>query len=102
MPLCADASTSGLGDLRRRELLPRDAFDAWAAPRGALFAGSRQEVIDKILWEHELLGHDRFLAQIRLARLPLADTARSIELLATNVLPTIRRETASQPKVSVR
>ena len=74
--------------------LPRDAFDAWAGPRGALFAGSPQEIIDKVLWEHELLGHDRFLAQVGLGGLPFADTARSIELLATEVLPVIRRETA--------
>ena len=46
-----------------------------------------QEIIDKILWEHELLGHDRFLAQIGLGGLPFADTARSIELLATEILP---------------
>ena len=75
--------------------LPRDAFDAWAGPRGALFAGSPQEIIDKVLWEHELLGHDRFLAQIGLGGLPFAETARSIELLATEVLPIVRREVSS-------
>jgi len=85
----------------RDQLLPRDDFDAWAGPHGALFAGSPQEVIDKILWERELLGHDRFLAQIGLGGLPFDATARSIELLATEVLPTIRRETASQPNVTV-
>ena len=84
----------------RGQLLPRDAFDAWASPRGALFAGSPQEVIDKILWEHELLGHDRFLAQIGLGGLPFADTARSIELLATEVLPVVRRETEQRPHSS--
>lgn len=81
----------------RGQLLPRSAFDDWAGPRGALFAGSPQE-IDKILWEHELLGHDRFLAQIGLGGLPFADTARSIELLATDVLPVIRRETRTASK----
>lgn len=79
----------------RGHQLPRSAFDDWAGPRGALFAGSPQEIIDKILWEHELLGHDRFLAQIGLGGLPFADTARSIELLAAEVLPVVRRETAS-------
>ncbi len=79
----------------RGQLLPRDAFDSWAGPRGALFAGSPQEIIDKILWEHEILGHDRFLAQIGLGGLPFAETARSIELLATDVLPVIRRETSA-------
>jgi probable LLM family oxidoreductase len=71
--------------------LPRDAFDSWAGPQGALFAGSTQEVVEKILWEHEILGHERFLAQIGLGGLPFAETARSIELLATEVLPAVRR-----------
>jgi probable LLM family oxidoreductase len=84
----------------RGQLLSRDAFEGWASPRGALFAGSPQEVIDKILWEHELLGHDRFLAQIGLGGLPFADTARSIELLATEVLPVVRRETGATGTVT--
>jgi alkanesulfonate monooxygenase SsuD/methylene tetrahydromethanopterin reductase-like flavin-dependent oxidoreductase (luciferase family) len=82
----------------RGKPLPRDAFDAWSAPRGALFAGSPQEIIDKILWEHEILGHERFLAQIGLGGLPYSETARSIELLATEILPVIRRETARRPE----
>jgi len=85
----------------RGQRLPRDAFDAWAGPDGALVAGSPQEVIDKILWEHQLLGHDRFLAQIGLGGLPFAETARSIELLATEVLPVIRREAALEPALQV-
>jgi probable LLM family oxidoreductase len=97
----------------RGQFLSRDAFDAWAGPTGALFAGSPQEIIDKIMWEHDLLGHDRFLAQIGLGGLPFADTARSIELLATDVLPVVRRElgdirastlptTAVSPSATVR
>ncbi len=77
--------------------LPRDTFETWAGPRGALVVGSPQQVIEKILWEHELLGHDRFLAQIGLGGLPFPHTARSIELLASEVLPVVRRETARSP-----
>ncbi len=73
--------------------LSRDAFDAWAAPHGALFCGSAQEIVDKMLWEHEILGHTRFLAQVGLGGLPFKETARSIELLATEVLPVVRRAT---------
>ena len=72
--------------------LPRDAFEAWAGPRGALFAGSPQEVVEKILWEHEILGHRRFLAQIGLGGLPFAPTAEAVDLLAIEVLPVVRRE----------
>ena len=81
----------------RGRALPRDAFEEWAGPRGALFAGSPAEIVDKILWEHELLGHDRFLAQIGLGGLPFAATAQSIELLATEVLPAVRRALAPGP-----
>jgi len=76
--------------------LGRDAFDAWASPHGALFCGSPAEIIDKMLWEHELLGHTRFLAQIGLGALPFKETARSIELLATEVLPEVRRATSTR------
>lgn len=70
--------------------LDRDTFDAWAGPGGALFAGSPAEVVDKILWEHEMLGHTRFLAQVGLGGLAQRDTLRGIELLATEVLPQVR------------
>lgn len=77
--------------------LDRESFDAWAAPRGALFAGSPAEIVDKILWEHEILGHTRFLAQVGLGGLSQADTLRSIELLATEVLPAVRAAIGSGP-----
>lgn len=81
--------------------LARDAFDAWASPHGALFWGSPQEIIDKVLWEYEMFGHPRFVAQIGLGGLPFKETARSIELPASEVLPVVRRATrASQANVT--
>jgi alkanesulfonate monooxygenase SsuD/methylene tetrahydromethanopterin reductase-like flavin-dependent oxidoreductase (luciferase family) len=77
----------------RGDALTREAFDAWASPHGALFCGSPQEIIDKLLWEFELLGHSCFLAQIGLGGLPFKETAHSIELLASEVLPVVRRAT---------
>ena len=73
--------------------LDRQALDAWAGPRGALFAGSPAEIIDKILWEHDILGHTRFLAQVGLGGLSQRDTLASIELLATEILPAVRAAT---------
>jgi probable LLM family oxidoreductase len=70
--------------------IDRAVLDAWSAPDGALFAGSPAEIVDKILWEHEMLGHTRFLAQVGLGGLSQRDTLRSIELLATEVLPEVR------------
>jgi probable LLM family oxidoreductase len=79
-------------NMPRAGALSRDGFDAWAAPHGALFVGSPAEIVDKILWEHSILGHDRFLAQVGLGGLGQPQTLRSIELLATEVLPAVRRE----------
>jgi len=82
-------------NMPRAGRLDREAFEAWASPKGALFAGSPAQIIDKILWEHEMLGHSRFLAQVGLGGLSQAQTLRSIELLATEVLPAVRAALAS-------
>jgi len=62
-----------------------------ASPRGSLFVGSPQEIADKILYEHELFGHQRFLAQIDIGGMPSSKVAQVIELLAGDVLPMVRR-----------
>jgi alkanesulfonate monooxygenase SsuD/methylene tetrahydromethanopterin reductase-like flavin-dependent oxidoreductase (luciferase family) len=70
----------------------RGQFEAMRAPRGALLVGDPQEVIDKILFEHELFRHDRFLAQMALGAMPHAGVMRAIELLGTVVAPAVRSE----------
>ena len=68
----------------------REVYDQRAAATGPIFVGSPQQIVDKLMYERELFGHDRFLAQLDIGGLPYAKVARSIELLATHVLPTIR------------
>ena len=58
---------------------------------GPIFVGSPQQIVDKLMYERELFGHDRFLAQVDTGGLPYAKVAQSIELLATQVLPAINR-----------
>lgn len=70
--------------------IPRDEYEKRAAADGPLFVGSPQEIVDKMLWERELFGHQRYLAQIDIGGLPFARVARTIELLEAKVLPAIR------------
>jgi alkanesulfonate monooxygenase SsuD/methylene tetrahydromethanopterin reductase-like flavin-dependent oxidoreductase (luciferase family) len=70
--------------------VPREVFETRAAPQGPIFVGSPQEIIDKLGYERSLFGHDRVLAQIDIGGLPYSKVSRSIELLATQVLPAIR------------
>lgn len=67
-------------------------YEQLASPQGALFVGSPQQIVDKILYEYGLFGHDRFLAQIDIGGLPFAKVAQVIEILATKVAPVVRRE----------
>ena len=71
----------------------RAQFDGLRSPQGALVAGSPQEVIDKILAQHEVFQHQRFLAQIGIGTLPHARIMRAIELLGTVVAPAVRKAT---------
>jgi probable LLM family oxidoreductase len=68
----------------------RQDFDALRTRRGALVVGSVQEVVEKILFQHELFGHDRFLMQTSVGSLQHAKVLRSIELLGTEVAPAVR------------
>ncbi|HLB17696.1 MAG TPA: LLM class flavin-dependent oxidoreductase [Gaiellaceae bacterium] len=74
----------------------RPDFDALRTRRGALVVGSPQEVIDKILFQHEIFEHDRFLGQISVGTLPHDKVMRSIELFGTEVAPVVRKEFASR------
>ena len=74
----------------------REQFEASCTLRGANMVGSPQEVIDKILYQYEIFGHDRFLLQMSVCSIPHKELLRSIELFATDVAPVIRKEIAER------
>jgi len=78
----------------------RQQYNGSLSPKGALLVGSPQQVIDKILYEHDLFGHTRFLAQMSLGAMPHDKILHAIELLGTKVAPAIRKYTAQKNKIS--
>jgi probable LLM family oxidoreductase len=89
-----------LGRSRGRLIqLSRSEYERAASLEGAYFVGSPQQIIDKLLYQHELFGHQRFMAQIDIGGLPYSKVVQTIELLATEVAPVVRRETARLPQV---
>jgi probable LLM family oxidoreductase len=68
----------------------RQDFDAGRTLRGALFVGSPAEVTEKILFQHELFGHERFLLQLSVGTMPHRELLRAIELFGTEVAPAVR------------
>jgi probable LLM family oxidoreductase len=75
--------------------LTREQFEAGRTLHGALAVGSPQQVIEKILFQHEIFGHQRFLAQVS-GVLPHDKMMRHIELLGTEVAPAVRRAIAGR------
>jgi len=75
--------------------ITRQDYDALRTPRGALVVGSPQEVVEKILFQHEIFDHDRFLAQMSVGSLPHDQVLRSIELFGTEVAPAVRAALAA-------
>jgi probable LLM family oxidoreductase len=88
------ATMTRIGRERGWPPVTRQQYDALRSPRGSLLVGSPQEVIDKIMFEYQLFGHQRFLAQLGVGALPHPQVMRAIELLGTKVAPVVRRETA--------
>lgn len=70
----------------------RAHFEGGRSPQGALLVGSPQQVIDKILYEHELFGHTRFLAQMSVGPIDHKKLLKSIELFGNVVAPAVRKE----------
>ena len=69
-------------------------YEMEARKENALFVGSPQQIIDKLLYQYELFGHQRFIGQIDIGGMPFDKVAQVIELLGTEVAPVVRREMA--------
>jgi probable LLM family oxidoreductase len=74
--------------------MTRGQFDASLGLHGHLAVGSPEQVAEKILFQHGVFGHDRFLMQMSLGNVAHADVLRSIELFGTKVAPLVRDEVA--------
>ena len=82
---------SKIGRERGWSGMDREVYEMMREPDGSLLVGSPQQVIDKILYEHELFGNTRFLLHISVGTLPHAQVMRAIELLGTVVAPAVKK-----------
>jgi alkanesulfonate monooxygenase SsuD/methylene tetrahydromethanopterin reductase-like flavin-dependent oxidoreductase (luciferase family) len=87
--------------------LSRAQYEASLGLRHHLFVGSPNQIVDKILFQHEVFGHDRCLLQST-GVLPHDRMLKSIELLGTHVAPQVRAaiggagETPAPPAAGAR
>lgn len=81
----------------------KEQYAASADLRGANFVGSPDDIIEKILFQHEIFGHNRMLLQLSVGSMPHDKLLHAIELYGTKVAPVVRkeiarREAAAQPQ----
>lgn len=86
-----------LGRERGWPPMSREQFEASCGLEGANFIGSPNQIIEKILYQHEVFGHTRFMLQMTVGSIPHAKVMKSIELFATKIAPVIRKETRQNP-----
>ena len=96
------AMMNRIGRERGWSAMTREQFEMGRSPRGALVVGSSEQVAEKILFEQELFGNQRFMAQISIGTMPHDKVMRAIELFGTEVAPAVRKELGRRSAVSDR
>jgi probable LLM family oxidoreductase len=74
--------------------LARADYEAMLDVRGALVVGHPEQVAEKILFQHDVFHHDRFMIQFTVGSIPHEKVMRSIELFGTEVAPLVHTELA--------
>ena len=73
---------------------PKQHFAQGADPRDVMNIGSPQQIIEKILYQHEVFGHQRYIGQMDFGGVPFEKLKKNIELIGTEILPAIKKHTA--------
>lgn len=101
-PYYANYASQFMGGNAKGERLAREQFEQLASPVNALAVGSPEQLAEKILAQHELFGHNRFMAQFDIGGIPFSKVAASIEMLAAKVAPIVRREISKSSLYTVQ
>lgn len=85
-----ESTMTTLGKVRGFAAPNRSHYDAESGRDGALFAGSPEEIADRIIELHKRIKHTRHYFQMDVGQLPHDKFLQSIELLGTKVAPRVR------------
>ncbi|WP_085992909.1 LLM class flavin-dependent oxidoreductase [Oceanobacillus senegalensis] len=73
---------------------PKQHFAQGAHPKDVMNIGSPQEIIEKILYQHEIFGHQRYIAQMDFGGVSYNRLKRNIDIIGSEILPAIKKYTA--------
>jgi len=74
----------------------KQLFAQGADPHSIINVGSPQQIIEKILYQYELFGHQRYIAQIDFGGMPFDKVMKNVEVIGTEIVPAIKKYTAKK------
>lgn len=75
---------------------PKQQFAQAPDHRDSLMVGSKEQIIEKLLYQYELFGMQRFLAQIDFGGVPFDKIMKNIEIIGNDIIPAIKKHTAKK------
>lgn len=72
---------------------PKQQFAQGKDVRDVMNVGSPQQIIEKIIYQYETFGHQRYIAQLDLGGVPFEKMKKNIELIGTEILPAVKKYT---------
>ncbi|MGO2644269.1 LLM class flavin-dependent oxidoreductase [Brevibacterium aurantiacum] len=76
--------------------MPKQLFAQAVDPHSIVNLGSPQQVVEKILHQHETFGHQRYLGQIDFGGMPYEKVMKQIETIGSEVIPAVKKYTAKE------
>ena len=86
---------NGYGFNKRLFAMQRD-------PQEVMLIGDPEQIIEKLLYQYEEFGMQRYIAHIDFGGLPHHEVLKQIEILGTKVLPTVKKYTQTYPGGQVK
>ena len=75
---------------------PKQHFAQGADKRDVLNVGSPQEIIEKILYQHEMFGHQRYIAQMDFGGVTLYQLKEKVDIIGNEIMPAIKKYTSKR------
>ena len=76
--------------------MPKQLFAQSVDPHSIVNLGSPAQIVEKILHQHEVFGHQRYLGQIDFGGMPYDQVMKQIETIGSEIIPAVKKYTASQ------
>ena len=75
---------------------PKREFAQGMDKRNVMNIGSPDQIVEKILYQHEQFGHQRYIGQMDFGGVPFDKIMKNIELIGTDILPKIKKYTSKR------